>query len=124
MPKYLITRAALAALISSTANAQQQEDMLQRVQLNNAGFDMVVAVARPGGSPSNFGARPEFNLVYLADGELVHAYTGRLRELSDSGALMPAACSFNVERRDYSPGTPVTIHVVPKGVPVLATATR
>jgi hypothetical protein len=119
MFKYLPILAALAVLLTGSAYAQQQEGVLQKVEVPHAGFDLVITVVRPS---SSFSAQSDAREVYLADGELVHSYTGRLQEL-DSGILMPAACTFQVERRDYSPRTPVTIHVIPKGISPLA-ATR
>jgi len=83
------------------ANPQQQEALLQRVELSNAGFNIVIATPKPGSPISDFRGEPDPNLVYLADGELVYAYMGRLEELFDMGILMAPACSFHVERPLY-----------------------
>jgi len=105
--------AALAADAGDTktapraANPQQQEAVLQRVE-----------------PISDFRGEPDPNLVYLADGELVYAYTGRLEELFDMGILMAPACTFQVERKDYSPRTPVVVYVIPKGDIPLAPETK
>ena len=42
---------AVAAVIGAvTAHAQQREAVLQKVEVANAGFSIVVATARPGGA--------------------------------------------------------------------------
>jgi hypothetical protein len=115
--------ALLATLVAGAADAQQREAVLQKVELANAGFNIVIATARLNGATADFRKELDPNIVYLADGELVYAYTGRLQELSDIGILMVPACTFHVERRDYSPPTPVVVYVIPKGdIPLTATA--
>jgi hypothetical protein len=121
----MLTRTLLCALfvtfMTGAANAQQREAVLQHVEVADAGFNILITTAKLNGSTADFRGQPDPNIVYLADGELVYAYTGRLQELSDMGILMVPACTFHVERRDFSPRTPVVVYVVPKG---LATATK
>jgi hypothetical protein len=119
-----LTCALLVTVLASAANAQQREAVLQKVEVANAGFNIVIATAKLNGVTADFRGQPDPNIVYLADGELVYAYTGRLQELEDMGILMAPACTFHVERRDYSPPTPVVVYVIPKGEIPLTTATK
>jgi hypothetical protein len=116
--------AAFASIAAGAADAQQREAVLQTVEVTDAGFNIVIATAKQGGATADFRGQPDPNIVYLADGELVYAYTGRLQELFDAGILMVPACTFLVERKDYSPRTPVVIYVIPKDKMPLATATK
>src|SRR5262245_15294295 len=123
MPIRMLLCALLVAFAAGAANAQQREAVLQKVELANAAFNLVIATAKPNGATADFRKDPDPNIVYLADGELVYAYTGRLQELLDIGALIVPACTFHVERRDYSPRTPVVVYVIPKGeIPLTTTA--
>jgi hypothetical protein len=116
--------ALLAAFLTGTANAQQRGAVLQKVELADAGFNILIATGKLNGATADFRKELDPNIVYLADGELVYSYTGRLQELADLGILMVPACTFHVERRDYSPRTPVVVYVIPKGDIPLATTTK
>ena len=111
----------LAVLGTGTANAQQREAILQRVEVPNAGFNIALAFAKQGGEPLSFSGLPDPNIVYLADGQLAYAYTEGSQELMDISTLLAPACTFQVERRDFSPRTPVVVYVIPKGeIPLYA----
>lgn len=97
------------------AQAQQREAVLQQVDVASAGFNIVIATAKPDGATVDYRGQPDPNLVYLAAGDLVYAYTGGRQDLSEEAIFMAPACSFYVERRDVGPRTPVVIYVVPKG---------
>ena len=101
---------------ASAVQAQQREAVLQQVEVTNAGFNIVIATAKPGGASADYREQPDPNLVYLAAGDLVYAYTGVRQELAEDAIFMPPACSFSVGRRDLSPRTPVVIYVIPKGM--------
>ena len=115
MLKYMPICTALTVLGAGSVSAQQQEAVLQRIELPNVGFNLVVAVAKQGGPTLNLRGVPDPNIVDLADGELVYSLTGRLQELLDVGSLMAPACTFHVDRKDFSPLTPVVVYVIPKG---------
>ncbi len=116
--------ALLAMLGMGAANAQQREAILQKIDVPNAGFNIVIALPKSGGATAHFRNQPDPNIVYLADGELVYAYTGHLQDLMDIGALLAPACTFQVDRKDFQPRTPVAIYVVPKGDIPLAGASE
>jgi hypothetical protein len=106
--------ALFVTLLAGAAHAQQREAVLQKVEVADAGFNIVIATAKLHGATADFRDQPDPNIVYLADGELVYALTGQ-QELPDLGILLVPACTFHVERRDYSPRTPVVVYVIPKG---------
>jgi hypothetical protein len=109
------------AIGAGAAQAQQREAVLQQVEVTNAGFNIVIATAKPGGATTDYREDPDPNLVYLAAGDLVYAYTGGRQDLAEDAIFMPPACNFRVERKDFSPRTPVVIYVIPKGMtPTLA----
>jgi hypothetical protein len=108
----------VVAIVTGTglvhAVEDQREAALQKVELPNASFNLIIA-AKVGGTFEGFRNQPDPNVIYLADAELVYSYTGRLNELAELGALMPPACRFYVERGDFSPRTPVVVYLIPKG---------
>ena len=119
---------AVVAIVTGTglvhAGEGQREAALQKVELPNASFNLVIAAAKGGGTFEGFRNQPDPNVIYLADGELVYAYTGRLNELAELGVVMPPACRFYVERADFSPRTPVVVYLIPKGDIPLETARK
>src|SRR5262245_5293792 len=119
----LICVTAATVIAAGTAQAQQREAILQQVEVANAGFDIVIATAKPGGATADYRGQPDPNLVYLAGGNLVYGYTGGRQDLAEDAIFTPPACSFHVEPKASGPRTPVVIYVVPKGTPV-ATSTR
>jgi hypothetical protein len=72
-------------------------------------------LAKQGRAPLSFRGMPDPNVIYLADGLLAYAYTGGQHELMDVGSLLAPACTFQVDRKDFSPRTPVVVYVIPKG---------
>jgi len=112
----LIYVTVATAISAGTARTQQLEAVLQQVEVANAGFNIVIATAKPGGVTADYREQPDPNLVYLAAADLVYSYTGGRPVLAEDAIFMPPACSFHVERRDFSPRTPVVIYVIPKGM--------
>ena len=122
MFKYISICAALVVLGSNAVNAQQQEADLQKIDVPNAGFNVVLALPKAGGSTADYHRQPDPNLIYLADAEHVYGQTGNLKELMDSGIVKVHACTFHVDRRDGHAATPVAVYVIPKGnVPIAST---
>jgi hypothetical protein len=116
MPIRRLIYVTVATVIGAgTAQAQQREAVLQQFEVANASFNIVIATAKPGGATADYRGQPDPNLVYLAPGDLVYAYTGGRQDLAEDVIFTPPACSFNVERRDFSPRAPVVIYVIPKG---------
>jgi hypothetical protein len=124
MPLRKLIYVTFAGFIGAgTTQAQQREAVLQQVEVANAGFNIVIATAKLGGATADYREQPDPNLVYLPAGDLVYAYTGGRQDLAEDAIFMPPACSFQVERKDFSPQTPVVIYVIPKGMtPPLATS--
>ena len=123
MPICRLIYVTVATVIgASVVQAQQREAVLQQVEVASAGFNIVIATAKPGGATADYREQPDPNLVYLPAGDLVYAYTGGRQDLAEDVIFTPPACSFNVERRDISPRAPVVIYVIPKRTPPVATS--
>jgi hypothetical protein len=111
----LICLAVATVIGAGAAHAQQREAILQKVDVGNSGFSIVVATARTGGATADYREQPDPNLVYLAAGDLVYGYTGSRPDLGEDAIFTAPACSFYVERTALSPRTPVVIYVMYKG---------
>ena len=123
MPGRKLLSVAVATVIGAgAAVAQQRGAVLQQVEVTNAGFNLVIATAKAGGASHDYREQPDPNLVYLAPADLVYAVTGGRHDLAEHAILMPPACSFQVDRKDFGTRTPVVIYVIPKGMtaPTLA----
>src|SRR5690348_8637915 len=93
---------AATVICASMAQAQQREAVLQQVEVANAGFTIVIATAKPDGATDDYRKQPDPNLVYLAAGDLVYAYTGVRKDLAVDAIFTPPACSFNVGPEDVT----------------------
>lgn len=122
MLKYISICAALVALGMGPASAQQQEAVLQKIEIPNAGFDIVLVMAKPDAPTIELRGQPDPGVVYLAGGKLVLAYDAAAQALlGDAAALLVPASIFHAEHRADS--SPVAVYVVPNGK-ALASATR
>jgi hypothetical protein len=112
MVRYLSIFAALVALGSNPAKAQQQEAVLHRVEVPEAGFDVIVA--RPSSSRAivNLGRSPDALVIHLIGGELALSFDSEERMLRALDSLQLPACAFQVERADGTPREPVAVYVV------------
>lgn len=115
MPIRSLIYLAVATVIGAgAAHTQQREAILQKVEVADAGFSIVIATARPGGATADYREQPDPNLVYLPAGNLVYAYTGNPRDVAADAIFTAPACSFHAEGTDLSPRTPVVIYVMYK----------
>lgn len=111
----LIYMAVATVVGASAAQSQQREAVLQRVEIAGAGFDIVIATAKPGGATADYRAQPDPYLVYLGNGDLVYAYTGDRQDPAGDAIFRPPACTFRVEHSESNTRTPIVIYVIPKG---------
>ena len=118
MLRYLSIFAALLAIGSNPAQAQQQEAELHRVEVPEAGFDVIVARPSSSGAVINLGRSPDALVIHLIGGELALSFDSEERMLRALDSLQLPACAFQVERSDSTSRQPVAVYVVPKSQPV------
>lgn len=70
MLKHLSICAALMALATASANAQQKEAMLRRMEVPGAAFEVIVAMPKPQGAVFDLSESPDALVVHLIGGEL------------------------------------------------------
>jgi len=118
MFRYLAIFAALLAFGSNPGKAQQQEAVLHRINLPDAGFDVIVA--RPSSSSAiiNLGRSPEALVIHLIGGELALSFDSEERMVRALDSLQLPACAFQVERPGGTSREPVAVYVVSKSQPV------
>jgi hypothetical protein len=110
--------AALLALGSNPAQAQQQEAVLHRIEVPDAGFDIIVARPSASGTIINLGRSPEALIIHLIGGELALSFDSEERMVRALDSLQLPACAFQVERAGGTPREPVAVYVVSKSQPV------
>jgi hypothetical protein len=114
MLKHLSVCAALIAFATGSANAQQHEATLQRIAVPGAGFDIVLAMPKPGGATYNLGNSPDALLVHLIGGELALGFDGAERMMKELDTLQLPVCAFHVEGKASKLRKPVSVYIVPK----------
>ena len=118
MLNYFAIFAALLALASNPAKAQQQEAVLQRVEVPDAGFDIIMARPSASGTIINLARSPEALVIYLIGGELALSFDSEEKMLKALDSLQLPVCAFQVERAGGPSREPVAVYLVPKSPPV------
>jgi hypothetical protein len=109
MLKYLLISGALIAFGAQASRAQQQEAHLQRLEVSAAGFDIILVTAKQNSPQVDYRGEPHPHLIYLAEGELVHAYDSNMQRLfPDLSSVLRPSCITRDGR------IPVAIYIVPK----------
>jgi len=114
MLKHLSICAALIAVATSPANAQQQEAVLQRVEMPGAPFDIVYAMPKPGGVILKLASAPDALIVHLIGGELALSFDSEEKMLKALDVLQMPVCAFHVDGKVSKSVTPVAVYIVPK----------
>ena len=114
MLKHLSVSVALIAFVMNSANAEQQEAALQRIAVPGAGFDIVLAMPKPGGATYNLGKSPDALLVHLIGGELALGFDSAERMMRELDALQLPVCAFHVEGKASRSRKPVSVYIVPR----------
>ena len=121
MFKRLSICAVFIALGIGSVNAQQRQALLQKIEVPNAGFDLVIAMAKPGGPTFDFRNQPDPNVVYLMGGQLVVADVGEVQKVfNDVGVMLVPACSFQAESKGNHPQAAASIYVIPRSEKIAA----
>jgi hypothetical protein len=113
MLKHLSICAALLAFGAASANAQQQEAVLQKLTVPGADFDIVLAMPRsPPQRMDDLNMSPDALVVHLIGGELVLAFDDAGKMLKAAESLGSPVSASHWVRKDGR--TPFAIYVAPK----------
>src|SRR6266478_9754677 len=111
MFKYLSILTVLAALGAGSLGAHEREADLQRINVSNAGFDMVVATAKiPNAVIYDLGETPDALAIHLVGGALWLAFEDADKMLETFDMLQQSVGNFHVERK----GINLAVYIVPK----------
>lgn len=109
MLRQLALCGAVVIVTTVSAQAQQREAALQRVEIPGSSFDLLVAAPKPGGVFYDLAEAPDAFLLNLAGGELAIGFE-RVDAMLDAVELVRGpGC--------YLPGkghTPIAVYRVPK----------
>ena len=114
MLKHLSICAALLTAAMGTANAQQQEAVLQRIAVPGAHFEIILAMPKSGGVTYRLAKSPEALLLHLIGGELALGFDDEEKMLKALDTLQLPVCSFHVETKNSKNRAPVAVYIVPK----------
>jgi len=116
MFKQLSICAALLVFTAGSANAQQKEAVLQRMEVPGAAFDIILAMPKPQGAIFDYSESPDALVVHLIGGELALGFDGEERMLAALDSLRMPVCAFHVEGKNPATRNPVSVYIVPKVV--------
>jgi hypothetical protein len=115
MLKQLSICAALVALATVSANAQQQA-VLQKMEVPGAGFDLVIASPKfPGGATYDLSESPDALIIHLVGGELALGFEDWDKMVKALDTLRRPVGAFHVESPDRRSRIPVAVYLVPAG---------
>jgi hypothetical protein len=115
MVKHFSICAMFVTLATGTPHAQQQEAVLAKTTAPGVGFDIVLAMAKPGSGTIDLRGLPEPTVAYIADGALALAIDDEvLRTFKDIGSLQKPNCIFHADSKGR-PSVPLAIYVISNG---------
>ena len=114
MLKHLSIFAALLAVVPFTAQAQQLEAVLHRMEVPGANFEIIVARPSSSGVTIDLGRAPEALVIHLIGGELALSFDSEERMLRTLDSLQLPVGAFQVERAGSASREPVAVYVVPR----------
>jgi hypothetical protein len=107
--------ATLIAFGAGPANAQQREAVLHRINVPDTDYYLVVATAKSGAPLADFRGTPDPSLMYLAGGELVHAYDNEMQDtFSTLASMLKPVFTLHVKSTGGEPSIPVAVYLVPR----------
>ena len=121
MFKHLSIFAALLAVQPFTAQAQQLEAVLHRMEVPGANFEIIVARPSSSGATIDLGRSPEALVIHLIGGGLALSFDSEERMLKTLDSLQLPACAFHAERTGGASREPVAVYVVPRSRPTVPT---
>jgi hypothetical protein len=115
MLKYFSVCAALIALATGTANAQQQA-VLRKMEAHGTGFDVLIATPKsPGGAGYSLSESPDALIIQLVGGELALEFDDVDKMIKALDSLRQPIGAFRIESPDHRLQIPVAIYIVPAG---------
>jgi hypothetical protein len=123
MLKCLPIIVALIASGAGAAKAQEREAIFQRVVVPGANYEMVLAVAKPGGAIASYRHEFDPNVIYLGNG-LVASYTTELSKMLDLATLLQPALSYAPKTGDKDERAPILVYFVPLQLGTTSAAMR
>jgi hypothetical protein len=120
MLKHLPICGALIVLVTGSANAQQRQAILQKIELPDAAFDLVVATPKAPIATYDLADTPDAYLMTLAGGELALGFENGADMLRMSELLRAPVGAIHVRDAVNNAETPVALYSVPKGMTIAA----
>jgi hypothetical protein len=111
MLKHLPICAALIALTTVCANAQQQQAVLHKFEVPGTAFELILASPKTGAGTFDLGESPDALVVNLIGGKLAVGFENPREMLQAAGALRAPGCAFHL---DDESRTPIAIYLIRK----------
>jgi hypothetical protein len=113
--KQLPICAALMAFAAGTANAQQKEAVLRRLDAPGAAFDIILAIPKPQGAIFEFSESPDALVVHLIGGELALGFEDAETMLKAARTLRRPLAALKIESPGHGLPIPVAVYLVGAG---------
>lgn len=123
MFKQLSICTALIAFATGSANGQQREAILQKVEVPGAAFDLMLATPKTPAVVIDLSESPDALVIHLVGGELALGFEKAEDMLKASEFLRSPVGAFHIRRDSSNARVPAAVYMVPKGH-TLASAQR
>jgi hypothetical protein len=107
--------AALAVIAGGgSVAAQEQEASLRRIEVSNAGFDIVLAMSKMPAEIVDLGESPDALVLHLAGGRLALGFESVEAMMDAIDTLRTPVGASHVHQPGSGTAQPVAVYIVPK----------
>ena len=115
MFKQLSICAALIAFATGSANGQQREAILQKVEVPGAVFDLTLATPKTPTVVIDLSESPDALVIHLVGGELALGFESAEDMLKATEFLRSPVGAFHIRHGSTNARVPTAVYMVPKG---------
>jgi hypothetical protein len=106
--------AAVAVIAAGPVAAQEQEATLRRIEVPNAGFDIMLAMSKVPAAIVDLAESPEALVLHLAGGKLALGFESVEAMLEAIDTLRTPVSAGQVHHQGNRAMQPVAVYIVPK----------
>ena len=106
--------AVLAVIAGGPAAAQEQEASLRRIEVSNAGFDIMLAISKVPAAKIDLAESPDALVLHLTGGKLALGFESVEAMMDAIDTLRAPVGASNVRHPGSGAAQPVAIYIVPK----------
>ena len=114
MPTRVWICAALAMIAGGPVAAQEREASLRRIEVSNAGFDIMLAIPKVPAANIDLAESPDALVIHLTGGKLALGFESVEAMMDAIDTLRAPVGASQVHRPGSGAAEPVAVYIVPK----------